>query len=56
MEKQTNKKDIYEKILNEFENDLNRFSSIEEKVKYLKSFGFAVGTKRNKENTEDFEK
>lgn len=41
-----------EEILKNFEKDLERFATIEEKVEYLKSFGFDVKVKKDDENLE----
>ena len=41
-----------EEILKNFEKDLERFATIEEKVNYLKSFGFKVKAKNDDDNLE----
>ena len=43
-------KDIYEEILKNFQKDLDRFETIEEKIEYLKSLGFDVKSKKDEEN------
>jgi len=39
-----------EKILNAFEDDLNRFDTVEEKVDYLKTFGFQAEVAEDNED------
>ena len=57
LKKENNKsKDIYEEILDKFKTDLDRFPTTKEKVEYLKSLGFDVKIKDNKENPENLEK
>ena len=43
---------IVEDILENFKKDLERFPTTEEKVEYLKSFGFKVNAKKDDENLE----
>ncbi len=39
-----------EKILEKFEDDLNQFETVEEKVEYLNSFGFVVKSPKDDKN------
>ena len=39
-----------EEILDAFEDDLNRFETVEEKVDYLKTFGFQVEVSEDNED------